>query len=91
MATYLQEGFPSTYKEGRLTIGFTKDHVFAMEFVAAKENVAIIEKVIQERFKAPITVTVRIDDTMPKKVEEPVVKNALEMFGGEVVKEWPNE
>ena len=91
MATYLQDGFPSSYKDGKLTIGFTKDHAFAMEYVAAKDNVAIVEKVLCECFNAPVAVAVRIDDNGPKKVDEPVVKNVLEMFGGEVVKEWPNE
>lgn len=91
MATYLQDGFPSAYKEGKLTIGFTKDHAFAMEFVAAKDNAAIIEKVLKERFGSPIAVAVKIDDQQPQKTEEPVVKDVLQMFSGEVVKEWPNE
>ncbi len=90
MATYLQDGFPSSYKDGKLVIGFTNDHSFAMEFVGAKDNLIIIEKVISERFNTPVGVSVRIDDGATKKVEAPVVKNVLEMFGGEVVKEWPN-
>lgn len=90
MANYLQDGFPSTYKDGKLIIGFTNDHAFAMEYVSAKDNIAIIEKVLTERFQTPVSVSVRIVEGAPKKTEEPVVKNVLEMFGGEVVKEWPN-
>ena len=91
LATYLQDGIPYAFKDGKLTIGFNKDHKFQMECLSTKENVALIEKVLTERFGATIFVQAKIVEGVPVKQEEPVVKNALKMFGGEVVKEWHNE
>ncbi|MBI4309699.1 MAG: DNA polymerase III subunit gamma/tau, partial [Candidatus Omnitrophica bacterium] len=90
-ATYLQDGAPYACKDGKLTIGFTKDHSFQMECLSAKDNIALIEKVLRERLGAGMIVNVKIIEELPAQQEEPVVKNVLEMFGGEVVKEWHNE
>jgi len=91
LATYLQDGMPHAYKDGKLTIGFTKEHVFPMECLAAKENLVLIEKVLTERLGTDIFVVVKAVEGVPEKKEEPLVKNALETFGGEVVKEWHND
>ena len=75
----------------QLTVGFTKEHIFPMECLSAKENLTVLEKVLNERLGMEIFVSVKTVEGVPEKKEEPLVKNALEMFGGEVVKEWHNE
>jgi DNA polymerase-3 subunit gamma/tau len=93
LATYLQEGSPCELKSGRLVIGFAKESSFAQEFLNAKENIKLIEDLFSERLGGEIFVTFKTVDkslSAPKQ-EEPVVKAALEMFRGKVVKQWPNE
>jgi len=92
VATYLQEGTPCEFKAGRLVIGFAKGNNFAMDSLSSKENLKFIEDLFSEKLNAPITINFKMVDnveTMAKQ-EEPVVRTALEMFGGKVVKEWPN-
>jgi len=92
LATYLQEGMPCEFKAGRLVIGFSKENTFAKDCLNTKENLKFIEEAFSEKLNASITVNFKIIDKVDVvvKQEEPVVKTALEMFGGKVVKEWPN-
>jgi hypothetical protein len=92
LATYLQEGTPCEFKQGTLTVCFTKENTFAKESLDRKENVKFIEGVFSEKLNASIIVNFKIADKLAPviKQEEAVVKSALEMFGGKVVKEWPN-
>ncbi|MBF0503463.1 MAG: DNA polymerase III subunit gamma/tau [Candidatus Omnitrophica bacterium] len=93
LATYLQDGAPCEFKAGRLVIGFTKENTFAKDCLNTKENIKFIEDVFSEKLNAPIFVTYKIIERVDSglKQEEPVVKSAIEMFGGRVVKEWPNQ
>ncbi len=91
LATYLQDGMPFAYKDGKLTIGFAKGSNFQMESLMGKDNQALVEKVLLERYGANIILQAKIVDDVPAKKDEPLVKNVLDMFGGEVVKEWHNE
>jgi DNA polymerase-3 subunit gamma/tau len=91
LAAYIQEGTPCDFKAGRLEIGFSKANAFAKDCLSTKENVKFIEDLFSETLNAPVTVNFKIVEkpgTMIKQ-EEAVVKTALEMFGGKVVKEWP--
>jgi len=92
LATYLQEGTPSEFKQGTLTISFTKENTFAKESLDRKENVKFIEEVFSAKLNSPVGVNFKIVDKAGPaiKQEAAVVKTALEMFGGKVVKEWPN-
>jgi len=92
LATYLQEGEPCEFKAGRLMIGFSKENVFAKDFLNTKENLKFIEGLFSEKLNAAITVGLKMIEKAGSDVkqEEPVVRTALEMFGGKVVKEWPN-
>ncbi len=94
LATYLQDGAPHSFKEGKLTIAFAKDHGFQKECLEQKENSMLIEQVFSQKLGAPIFIAFKIADVTASPVnaeaEEPVLKNALEMFGGKVVKEWHN-
>ncbi len=92
LATYLQDGVPHSFKEGKLTIAFAKDHSFQKECLEQKENSLLIEQVFSQKLGAPIFIGFKIADLTASSAsaepEEPVLKNALEMFGGKVVKEW---
>jgi DNA polymerase III subunit gamma/tau len=92
LATYLQEGTPCEFKSGKLVIGFSKENTFARDCLNSKENLNFIEKLFSEKLNVPISVNYKIVDKAISgiKQEEPVVRTALEMFGGKVVKEWPN-
>ncbi len=92
LATYLQDGTPLEFKAGRLTIGFAKENAFAKECLNSKENLKLIEDIFAEKINASVMITFKIiekADTVVKE-QEPVVTSALQMFGGKVVKEWPN-
>jgi len=92
LATYLQEGTPCEFKAGRLVIGFTQEHTFARDCLNSKENLKFIEEVFSEKLNASISINLKTVDNHESgaKQEEPVVRTALGMFGGKVVKEWPN-
>ena len=91
VATYLQDGMPYAFKDGSLTIGFNKDHQFQMECLSSKDNMNLIAKVLADRWGGNIGIKLSVVDAVHEKQDEPVVKNVLEMFGGEVIKEWHNE
>jgi hypothetical protein len=90
LASYLQEGTPCEFKGGKLVIGFSKENTFACDCLSSKENSRFIEELFSERLNIPVTVNFKIVDKVGSTQEEPVVRSALEMFGGKVVKEWPN-
>jgi DNA polymerase-3 subunit gamma/tau len=92
LATYLQEGTPCEFAAGKLVIGFSKENNFAKESLNTKENMKFLESLLSEKLGAPILVHLKLIEKVDAvvKQEEPVVKSALEMFGGKVVKEWPN-
>ncbi len=92
LASYLQEGRPCEFKAGRLVIGFTKENIFAKDCLNTKENLRFLEGLFSEKLSAPISLNFKIVEKadIDSKPEEPVVRSALEMFGGKVVKEWPN-
>jgi DNA polymerase-3 subunit gamma/tau len=92
LATYLQEGTPCGFKAGRLMIGFGQGNGFAKDFLSSKDNLRFIENLFSEMLGNSVGIdlkTIEKEAAAPKH-EEPVVKSALETFGGKVVKEWPN-
>ncbi len=93
LATYLQEGVPYEFKQDKLTIAFAKENVFAKDYLNSKENLKCIEEVFSEKLNTTIFVSLKIVDKVASgiKQEEAVVKSTLQMFGGKVIKEWPNE
>jgi len=92
LATYLQEGTPCEFKAGRLVIGFSKENTFAKDCLNTKENLKFIDELFSEKLNAPVNVNFKTVEKAHAAVkqDEPVVRTALEMFGGKVVKEWPN-
>jgi hypothetical protein len=92
LATYLQDGTPCEFKEGRLVIGFAKENTFAKDCLNTKDNLRFIEDLFSEKLNATVSVSFKTIEKASADIkhEEPVVKSALETFGGKVVKEWPN-
>ena len=90
LAAYLQEGMPCEFKGGRLVIGFLKENTFARDCLNSKENLKFIEEMFSEKLNAPVSVNFKIVDKVSFGQQEPVVRTALEMFGGKVIKEWPD-
>jgi len=91
LATYLQEGIPYEFKGGRLVIGYTKENAFAKDFLDTKENLKLMEELFSATTGSTLSLNLKIiekTDAAVKK-EEPAIKSALEIFGGKVVKEWP--
>ncbi|MEI7998579.1 MAG: DNA polymerase III subunit gamma/tau [Candidatus Omnitrophota bacterium] len=91
IATYLQEANPCSLKEGLLTIGFLKEHRFAKESLEFKDNTALVEKIFSEKLGTTIHINFKIIDESIPKESQPIVQDALHMFGGTVVKEWHSE
>ncbi len=90
LASYLQEGVPCEFKGGKLVIGFSKENTFARDCLNSKENLKFIEDLFSEKLNASIFVSFKIVEKADSGQEGPVVRTALGMFGGKVVKEWPN-
>ncbi len=91
LATYLQEANPSAFKDGFLTLGFLKEHRFGKETLSMKDNQSIVEKIFTEKLGQSIHLVFKsIDESIPKE-SQPIVEDALNLFGGKVVKEWHNE
>ncbi len=91
VATYLQDGLPYAFKDGQLIIAFNADHIFQKESLETKENLALLEKTFSEKLATPVRVVFRTADVAAPKKDAAEVKKALEMFGGQVIKEWHNE
>lgn len=91
LATYLQEAHPCAYKDGALTIGFHKNHGFAKESLSVKENLSLVEKIFTEKLGRAIHISLKTVEETVTKESQPIVQDALEMFGGKVIKEWHNE
>lgn len=92
LATYLQDGMPNEFKSGKLIIGFSKANAFSCDTLSAKDNLRFIENLLSETLNQTVSIVFKIveHDVSGAIHEEPVVRSALQMFGGKVVKEWPN-
>jgi DNA polymerase III subunit gamma/tau len=89
-ATYLNQGDPLKIERGILTVAFPKDYSLHKESLETKENRTMIERALAEIFPA---VALHIHfiltkDSAPKDTpDNPMVRTALELFGGRVIEE----
>ncbi len=92
LATYLQDGTPQEFKNGKLVIVFSKENAFACDCLNSKENLKFIDALFTEKLNTQVNMHFKVIEKHAANIkqEEPVVRTALEMFGGKVVKEWPN-
>lgn len=93
-ATFLQEGKPVQLSGGRLTIGFSKDHLFHKETLESKDAKLLVDRIFSEKLRHQIIVEYKLigDINIPDKTShEPVIQAALETFKGTIVNKWHNE
>ena len=115
IASYLQEGYPTSLEGRALTIGFPKELKFHKEVLESQDNKRLIEealnKVLGLDLKAVLTLVEPINIKRPqssgseenldgypsetgepsKDQVDPIVKAALEMFGGSIAKVRSNK
>jgi DNA polymerase-3 subunit gamma/tau len=91
LATYLNEGTPLKLENNILTIAFPKDYSLHKESLESKENRALLEKAFSEllhNVRLRIHLILTQDAALPTdEPENPLLKTALKMFGGRVIKE----
>jgi DNA polymerase III subunit gamma/tau len=89
-STYLSEGEPLRMQGNILTISFPKSYSLHKETLEARDNRALVEKCISESCNTPIRVNfVLVAQELPAKSmeENKIVRSAIELFGGRVIKE----
>lgn len=92
---WLIEGKPSAAAENHLTIGFKEQYGFHRDNLDKPENRAILDKVLMKIFGGMIAINLVVEQggqgnnkrktLVEEMAENPLVKSALEMFGGEIV------
>ncbi len=91
VATYLQEGIPSTLEGTKLTISFPPESSFNKNALEDQNHKRLIERVLSEKLNAAMVINLTIGDKLKSPEEDDVVKNALNTFQGKVVNRWHNE
>jgi DNA polymerase III subunit gamma/tau len=91
LATYLQEGSPYSYKDGKLVIAFTPDFTFQKEGLEHKDNQRLVEDAFSEKLRKKIVLQFILMDTQVEQAVDPSVDKALNVFKGKVVNQWHSE
>jgi DNA polymerase-3 subunit gamma/tau len=91
LATYLNEGSPVKLENNILTVAFPRDYSLHKESLETKENRIILEKVFSESLH---NVKLRLHFVLTQEPaaakdepENPLLKTALKMFGGRVIRD----
>ncbi len=91
LATYLQEGTPLEFKDGRLTIGFPPKCAFQKEALEDKNIKVLVAKVFSAKLETPVSVHYELIGDFKPREEEGIIKEALNTFNGKVVSRWHKE
>jgi DNA polymerase-3 subunit gamma/tau len=91
VATYLQSANPVKFDGTKLVIGFPPKCAFHKESLETKENVRMVEDVMAGVLKRTIVISYTIVKDFVPQEETPEVKDALDIFGGEVISKWHSE
>ncbi len=91
LATYLQEGNPYSYKDGKLVIAFTPDFTFQKEGLEHKDNQRLVEDAFSDKLRKKIAIQFILMDAHVEQAVDPSVDKALNVFKGKVVNQWHNE
>lgn len=91
LASYLQEGVPIEYKEGKLTVGFLEKFRFHKESLESQANLKMVETIFTQKLHKPTHLRYLIVAETKPLDEDNNVKSALNTFNGEVVNRWHNE
>ena len=91
LATYLQEGTPLEFKDGRLTIGFPPKCAFQKEALEDQNIKQLVAKVFSAKLETPVSLHYELIGNFKPQEEEGIVKEALNTFNGKVVSRWHKE
>lgn len=91
LATYLQEGTPLEFKDGRLTIGFPPKCAFQKEALEDPNIKQLVAKVFLAKLETPISLHYELIGDFKPQEEEGIIKEALNTFNGKVVSRWHKE
>ena len=91
LASYLQDGNPYSYKDGKLVIGFASEHLFNKESLEHKDNLRLIMDIFSEKLRRPVVIQLKIIEEYTGPTIDPKVDKALNMFKGKVVNQWHND
>jgi DNA polymerase III subunit gamma/tau len=91
LATYLQEGNPYAYKDGKLVIAFTPDFGFQKESLEHKDNHRLVEDAFSQKLRKKISIQFILMDAPAEQSVDPTVDKALNLFKGKVVNQWHSE
>jgi len=91
LATYLQEGNPYAYKDGKLVIAFAPDFAFQKEGLEHKDNQRIVEDVFAQKLRRTISLQFILMDAQVEQAVDPAVDKALDVFKGKVVNQWHSD
>ena len=91
LASYLQDGNPYSYKDGKLVIGFASEHSFNKESLEHKDNLRTVMDIFSEKLRRPIVIQLKIIEEYTGPQIDPKVDKAVNMFKGKVVNQWHND
>ncbi len=91
LATYLQEGTPLEFKDGRLTIGFPPKCAFQKEALEDQGTKQLVTKIFSAKLETPVSLHYELIGDFKPPEEEGLIKEALNTFNGKVVSRWHKE
>ena len=91
LATYLQEGTPLAFKDGRLTIGFPPKCAFQKEALEDQNIKQLVAKVFSAKLETPVSLHYELIGNFKPQEEEGIIKEALNTFNGKIVSRWHKE
>ena len=91
LATYLQEGTPLEFKDGRLTIGFPPKCAFQKGALEDQSTKQLVAKIFSAKLETPVSLHYELIGDFKPQEEEGIIKEALDTFKGKVVSRWHKE
>ena len=91
LATYLQEGTPLEFKDGRLTIGFPPKCAFQKGALEDQSTKQLVAKIFSAKLETPVSIHYELIGDFKPQEEEGIIKEALDTFKGKVVSRWHKE
>lgn len=99
LASFLMEGEPSHFEHGILKVDFPKMHSFHKEILEEPENKKLVEDICKTVFGSPVKIEFTLVDNFQrknnfkfihqeeeKKEPDPLLKDAMDVFNGSVIK-----
>ncbi|MCM8758135.1 MAG: hypothetical protein NC903_03640, partial [Candidatus Omnitrophica bacterium] len=81
VASYLSEGTVKEIRDDTVIVAFAKNNSFHKEILEKQDNLALIQKVLEDIFKIKIKLRfILADENTPPKEDNPFLKSILETF-----------